>query len=234
MRQRVGPSDVRPCLLFGEVAHLAAGPRQKDNAPGIPTRHVAAAEFFFRGDHAAREEFVEGLPQVFELRRSLVVILLRGHPLLEKLVLPLAAVEPKGFEHRGPVVAESLFAEVVQLFAGLRGGVDAPPVAQNLGQCIVDACFQRVLPSPLLRSVHRPDGQLAARFVSERRFRIQANFLKRPAQLAHRSPDPAAFPVKPRQSADRHGSQHHIEFKSPFHRFGVDGLLCVPRNLLPG
>ena len=152
----------------------------------------------------------------------------------EEFVLPFAAVEPKGFEHRGPVVAETLFAEVVQLPAGLGSGVDAPPAAQNFGQRVENPRLQRILPGPLLRSVHRPDGQLAARFVSERRFRIQANFLKRPAQLAHRSPDPAAFPVKPRQSADRHGSQHHIEFKSPFHRFGVDGLLCVPRNLLPG
>ena len=45
-----------------------------------------------------------------ELRQGLVVILLRGHPLLEKFVLQLAVVEPKGFEHHGPIVAESLFA----------------------------------------------------------------------------------------------------------------------------
>ena len=195
MRQRVGPADVRPCLLFGEVAHLAAGPRQKDNAPGIPTRHVAAAELFFRGDHAAREKFVKGLPQVLELRQGLVVILLRGHPLLEKFVLPFTVVKPEGFEHREPVVAESLFAEVVQLCAGLRGGVNAPPAAQDLGQRIENPRLQRILPGPLLRSVHRPDGQLAAVFVIERRFRIDTYLLEGTAQLAHRCPDAAAFAV---------------------------------------
>ena len=233
MRQRIGPADVRPCLLFGEIAHFAAGARQKDHAPGIPARHVAVAELLLRGDHAAREEFVKGLPQVFELRRGLVVILLRGHPLLEEFVLPFAAVEPKGFEHRGPVVAESLFTKVVQLLAGLGGGVDAPPAAHDLGQRVENPCLQRILPGPLLRGVHRPDGQLAAVFVIERRFRIQANFLKRPAQLAHRSPDPAALAVEPRQGTDRHGGQHHVEFRSPFHRFGVVGVLCVPWNLPP-
>jgi len=61
---------------------------------------------------------------------------------LEEFVLPFATVEPKGLEHRGPVVAESLFAEVVQLCAGLRGGVNAPPAAQDLGQRIENPRFQ--------------------------------------------------------------------------------------------
>ena len=58
---------ILPGLGLGNIPHLATGPRQETDAPGIPPGHAIATQVVFHGNDFAREQFVVGILQVLEL-----------------------------------------------------------------------------------------------------------------------------------------------------------------------